>query len=94
MYFCCGCRRARTSAINGWLSCLLYTSGTTLLIQALTPGIIQAGYSVEQQREVFEFVASSDYFSGPTWMAMCKAAMDAAHGIEYSTCLLYTSRCV
>ncbi|KAA0631141.1 DUF1116 domain-containing protein, partial [Escherichia coli] len=60
-------------------------AGTTLLIQALTPGIIQAGYSVEQQREVFEFVASSDYFSGPTWMAMCKAAMDAAHGIEYST---------
>lgn len=53
-------------------------AGTTLLIQALTPGIIQAGYSVEQQREVFEFVASSDYFSGPTWMAMCKAAMDAA----------------
>lgn len=45
-------------------------AGTTLLIQALTPGIIQAGYSVEQQREVFEFVASSDYFSGPTWMAM------------------------
>lgn len=39
-------------------------AGTTLLIQALTPGIIQAGYSVEQQREVFEFVASSDYFSG------------------------------
>lgn len=54
-------------------------AGTTLLIQALTPGIIQAGYSVEQQREVFEFVASSDYFSGLTWMAMCKAAMDAAH---------------
>ncbi len=39
-------------------------AGTTLLIQALTPGIIQAGYSVEQQREVFEFVASSDNFSG------------------------------
>lgn len=57
-------------------------AGTTLLIQALTPGIIQAGYSVEQQREVFEFVASCDYFSGPTWMAMCKAAMDAAHGMN------------
>ena len=28
-------------------------AGTTLLIQALTPGIIQAGYSVEKQREVF-----------------------------------------
>ena len=26
-------------------------AGTTLLIQALTPGIIQAGYSVEKQRK-------------------------------------------
>lgn len=67
-------------------------AGTTLLIQALTPGIIQAGYSVDQQREVFEFVASSDYFSGPTWMAMCKAAMDAAHGIEYSTVVTTMAR--
>ena len=67
-------------------------AGTTLLIQALMPGIIQAGYSVEQQREVFEFVASSDYFSGPTWMAMCKAAMDAAHGIEYSTVVTTMAR--
>ncbi len=70
----------------------LSLTGTTLLIQALTPGIIQAGYSVEQQREVFEFVASSDYFSGPTWMAMCKAAMDAAHGIEYSTVVTTMAR--
>lgn len=67
-------------------------AGTTLLIQALTPGLIQAGYPVEQQREVFEFVASSDYFSGPTWMAMCKAALDAAHGIEYSTVVTTMAR--
>jgi hypothetical protein len=46
---------------------------------------------VEQQREVFEFVASSDYFSGPTWMAMCKAALDA-HGIEYSTVVTTMAR--
>lgn len=38
-------------------------AGTALLIQALTPWIIQTGYPVEQQREVFEFVLSSDYFS-------------------------------
>lgn len=67
-------------------------AGTTLLIQALTPGLIQAGYPAEQQREVFEFVASSDYFSGPTWMAMCKAALDAAHGIEYSTVVTTMAR--
>ena len=41
---------------------------------------------------MFEFVASSDYFSGPTWMAMCKAAMDAAHGIEYSTVVTTMAR--
>jgi hypothetical protein len=67
-------------------------AGTALLIQALTPWIIQTGYPVEQQREVFEFVLSSDYFSGPTWMAMCKAAMDAAHGIEYSTVVTTMAR--
>ena len=67
-------------------------AGTALLIQTLTPWIIQTGYPVEQQREVFEFVLSSDYFSGPTWMAMCKAALDAAHGIEYSTVVTTMAR--
>lgn len=67
-------------------------AGTTLLIQALTPWIIQTRFTVAQQKEVFDFVASSDYFSGPTWMAMCKAAMDAAHGIEYSTVVTTMAR--
>ena len=67
-------------------------AGTTLLIQALTTGIIQTNFSVAQQKEVFDFVASSDYFSGPTWMAMCKASMDAAHGIEYSTVVTTMAR--
>ncbi|EGK4218567.1 DUF1116 domain-containing protein [Escherichia coli] len=30
--------------------------------------------------------------AGPTWMAMCKAAMDAAHGIEYSTVVTTMAR--
>lgn len=60
-------------------------AGTTLLIQALTPYIVMTDYTSEQKKEVFDFVASSDYFSGPTWMALCKCAMDAAHGIENST---------
>ena len=67
-------------------------AGTTLLIQALTPYIIQTNFSVAQQKEVFDFVASSDYFSGPTWMAMCKASLDAAHGIEYSTVVTTMAR--
>lgn len=60
-------------------------AGTTLLIQALTPYIVQTDYTAAEQKEVFDFVLSSDYFSGPTWMALCKCAMDAAHGIENST---------
>jgi len=40
---------------------------------------------------VFNFVKSSDYFSGPTWMALCKNALDSAHGIEYST--IVTTMC-
>ncbi|UJF15927.1 DUF1116 domain-containing protein [Jeotgalibaca sp. MA1X17-3] len=60
-------------------------AGTTLLIQALTPYIVMTDYTNEVKKEVFDFVASSDYFSGPTWMALCKCALDAAHGVENST---------
>jgi len=67
-------------------------AGTTLLIQALTPYIIQTDFTLEQKREVFEFVASSDYFSGPTWMALAKCALDAAHGIENSTIVTTMAR--
>ncbi|WP_376716385.1 DUF1116 domain-containing protein [Vagococcus fluvialis] len=65
-------------------------AGTTLLIQALTPGIIQTDFSVEKQKEVFDFIASSDYFSGPTWMAFCKAALDATFGVEEYSSIVST----
>lgn len=67
-------------------------AGTSLLIQALTPYILETDFTKEQKREVFDFVASSDYFSGPTWMAMCKCALDAAHGIENSTIVTTMAR--
>lgn len=66
-------------------------AGTTLLIQALAPHILDSGFSNKDKQDVFTFVASSDYFSGPTWMAASKAAMDAAHDIEYST--IVTTMC-
>ncbi|WJQ80318.1 DUF1116 domain-containing protein [Brevibacillus brevis] len=67
-------------------------AGTSLLIQALTPYILETDFTKEQKREVFDFVASSDYFSGPTWMALCKCALDAAHGIENSTIVTTMAR--
>jgi hypothetical protein len=67
-------------------------AGTLLLIQALTPHILETDFTTEQKRQVFDFVASSDYFSGPTWMALCKCAMDAAHGVPDSTIVTTMSR--
>ncbi|MFE5022443.1 DUF1116 domain-containing protein [Streptomyces sp. NPDC056656] len=67
-------------------------AGTLLLTQALTPSLLQTSFSTEQKKEVFDFIASSDYFSGPTWLAMAKAAMDAAHGIEGSTIVTTMAR--
>ncbi len=66
-------------------------AGTTLLIQKLAPFILETAFTTKEKREVFDFVASSDYFSGPTWMALCKCALDAAHGIEHST--IVTTMC-
>lgn len=66
-------------------------AGTCLLIQALTPHILETDFPTAQKRQVFDFVASSDYFSGPTWMALCKCALDAAHGIPDST--IVTTMC-
>ncbi len=62
-------------------------AGTTLLIQALTPYIVDTSFSTQDKKDVFNFVASSDYFSGPTWMVTCKAALDAAAGIEHASVL-------
>ena len=67
-------------------------AGTTLLIQALTPYLVQTSFSTEDKVDVFKFVASSDYFSGPTWMALAKNAMDAAHNVEYSSVVTTMAR--
>ena len=67
-------------------------AGTALLIQALTPFILETDYSTAEKRQVFDFVASSEYFSGPTWMALSKCALDAAHGIENSTIVTTMAR--
>lgn len=67
-------------------------AGTTLLIQALTPYLVQTSFSTKDKVDVFNFVASSDYFSGPTWIALAKNAMDAAHNVEYSSILTTMAR--
>ncbi|MGY0021727.1 DUF1116 domain-containing protein [Streptomyces sp. cg35] len=67
-------------------------AGTLLLAQALSASLLQTSFTTEQKKEVLDFIASSDYFSGPTWMVMAKAALDAAHGIEHSTVVTAMAR--
>jgi hypothetical protein len=67
-------------------------AGTTLLVQALAPYILESDFTTKEKREVFDFIASSDYFSGPTWMATAKASLDAAAGIEGSTVVTTMAR--
>ena len=67
-------------------------AGTALLSQALTPFIVETDFSQKEKKDVFEFISSSDYFSGPTWMAMCKCALDAGHGVENSTIVTTMAR--
>lgn len=67
-------------------------AGTTLLIQALTHYLVQTSFSTKDKVDVFNFVASSGYFSGPTWMALAKNAMDAAHNVEYRSILTTMAR--
>lgn len=67
-------------------------AGTTLLVQKLTPYLLETDFSTQDKIDVFHFIASSDYFSGPTWMVCCKAALDAAQGIEHSTVLTTMAR--
>ncbi|UXN34956.1 DUF1116 domain-containing protein [Avibacterium paragallinarum] len=67
-------------------------AGTVLLNQKLTPYILETHFSNKDKKDVFNFIASSDYFSGPTWMVCCKAALDAAQGIPYSTVLTTMAR--
>lgn len=66
-------------------------AGTLLLFQTLAPWMLQTDFTLQQKQEVFEFIQSSEYFSGPTWMATAKCALDAAHGIPDST--IVTTMC-
>jgi hypothetical protein len=66
-------------------------AGTALLFQKLAPHLLQTSFTTAEKKDVFDFIDSGTYFSGPTWMALCKNAMDAAHGVADST--IVTAMC-
>lgn len=68
-------------------------AGTLLLFQALSIAMLKTDFTLEQKVEVFEFIKSSEYFSGPTWMATAKAAMDAGHSTGEPDSTIVTTMC-
>ncbi|HWR45980.1 DUF1116 domain-containing protein [Sporomusa sp.] len=60
-------------------------AGTSMFIRTITPYLLRAGADPEATIRVIEFINSNDHFFLNLSMPACKAALDAAHGIENST---------
>ena len=60
-------------------------AGTSLFIRTIAPFLVRAELEREVQVRVLEFIHSNDHFFLNLSMPACKAALDAAHGIEHST---------
>ena len=64
-------------------------AGTSLLIRLLAPAIVMTKFSEEDKVDVLNFLNSNDHFFLNLSMPACKATMDPAGGIKYST-IVYT----
>ncbi|WP_312522204.1 DUF1116 domain-containing protein [Anaerospora sp.] len=60
-------------------------AGTSMFIRAIAPYLLRTGAEPEAIIRVIEFINSNDHFFLNLSMPACKAALDAAHGIENST---------
>jgi len=60
-------------------------AGTSMFIRAILPYLLRTGVEQEVTVRVIEFINSNDHFFLNLSMPACKAALDAAHGIENST---------
>lgn len=64
-------------------------AGTSLMIRQLAPAIVMTKFSDNEKVEVLNFLNSNDHTFLNVSMPACKATMDAAGGIKYST-IVYT----
>jgi hypothetical protein len=67
-------------------------AGTSLFIRTIAPFLAQAGLPAEVLVRVLAFIHSNDHFFLNLSMPACKAALDAAHGIEHSTLVTTMAR--
>ena len=64
-------------------------AGTSLLIRELAPHIVGTSFSDKDKIDVLKFMHSNDHFFLNLTMPACKATLEAAKGIPYST-IVYT----
>jgi hypothetical protein len=67
-------------------------AGTSLFIRTIAPFLAQAGLPADVLVRVLAFIHSNDHFFLNLSMPACKAALDAAHGIENSTLVTTMAR--
>lgn len=67
-------------------------AGTSLFIRAIAPYLLQAGIPQEDLVKIVNFINSNDHFFLNLSMPYCKAALDAANGVPYSTMVTTMAR--
>lgn len=67
-------------------------AATSLFIRAIAPYFVKADIPKDVAGRALEFIQANEHFFLNLAMPACKAALDAAHGIEYSTIVTTMSR--
>ncbi len=67
-------------------------AATTLLSRILAPALVDTTADRAVLRQVLAFLAGNNHFFLNLSMAACKAALDAAHGVPYSTMVTVMAR--
>ena len=67
-------------------------AATSLFIRTIAPYLVRTEERPEVLARVLEFIHSNDHYFLNLSMPACKAALDAAHGIEHSTIVTTMSR--
>ncbi|MHB1294123.1 MAG: YlbE family protein [Anaerolineae bacterium] len=67
-------------------------AASSLFFRKLAPALLRAGVDAHQGAAALEFLAGNDHFFLNLSMAACKAMMDAAHGVPFSSLVTAMAR--
>ena len=67
-------------------------AATALLIKRLVPPALRSGVELDSIARAFAFIAGNDHFFINLSMAACKAMLDAARGVEFSSMVTAMAR--